>query len=134
MQVSSFKTCCMLLAIGASAICHAERAPPAVSVALTGDDMLTQRLQQSLEREVSRSPDLRLVERDARFVIQTPSNVVPDKLGGRGVLVYRALLLDRGSVIVDSLGVCYKSDTAKCARDILRGFSRVITDHANRSP
>src|ERR1051325_7819540 len=59
-----------ILAVGASAISNAQ-AQPTVAVSLTGDDGLTLGLQRALEKEVSRSKDLRLVRRpdDAQFVI-----------------------------------------------------------------
>jgi len=122
-----------ILALGLPSIGHAQ-VRPAVAIILTGDDGLTQGLQRALEKQLLQSNELRLVraENEAQFVIRTPSNVTPDELGNRQVLVYRALLAERGVVLVDRVGVCYQSDQGKCARDIVRGFSKVIRDYARR--
>jgi hypothetical protein len=102
-----------------------------VEVSLVGDDGLTQRLEHSLQGHITSSADLELsVSGSNVFRITTSTNVVSDTLGGRRVIIYRAMLLRRDAMLVDKLGACFEQDVDKCANDIVRSFRPVMITHA----
>ena len=104
-----------------------------VDVSLVGDDGLTQNLRVTLRRHIVSSNDLQLSPGDEHaFRITTSTNVVADTLGGRGVLIYRALLFRRDEMLADRMGVCFQRDVGKCASDIVRSFEPVMIDYAAR--
>jgi hypothetical protein len=103
-----------------------------VSVSLVGDDALTQALQVALERHIMSSRELELSRGGGNaFRITTSTNVASGILGGRRVMIYRAMLFRRDEMVVDNLGVCFQRDVGKCADDIIRAFTSVMIDYAS---
>lgn len=114
-----------MLAPSGRAAEHQVQSKIPVRIALVGDDALTENLEYDLEKNVRASRDLQL-SKNSKFVITTSSNVQHSRLGGRSVVVYRALLTANDEEAADKIGVCFENDINRCARDIVKAFTSVI--------
>ena len=121
-----------LFSVQASAMPPNERV--SVAIRLVGDDGLSLKFGEALDRAVARDDILRNSKDDvsAQLSIESDENVRWDELSGRVVIIYTIFF---GSGRSDPIaGVCWENDIAKCARDIVRLARIKAQDEFVRKP
>ncbi|WP_148650782.1 hypothetical protein [Sphingopyxis granuli] len=102
--------------------------PIYVSVALNGDDSLTQKLSSLIKSGINLNNNIHLVEdkSDMYYNISSDSNVDLDILSGKEVIIYNVYLRKDGIIKGHIVGVCFEKKMIKCSKDILDKFISIM--------